>query len=42
MLDRLLIREKLHGRAHGLEALLGAFERVVSAAGPYLIGLMTS
>src|SRR6516165_86835 len=35
--DRLLIPEKLYGRAHEVEALLGAFERVVTSGRPELV-----
>ena len=35
--DRLLIPEKLYGRAREIEALLGAFERVVTSGRPELV-----
>jgi PAS domain S-box-containing protein len=35
--DRLLIPEKLYGRAREIEILLGAFERVVAGGGPGLV-----
>lgn len=35
--DRLLIPEKLYGRAHEIESLLGAFNRVVRGGGPELV-----
>ena len=35
--DRLLIPEKLYGRAHEIDALLASFERVVSSGRPELV-----
>ena len=35
--DRLVIPEKLYGRAHEIETLLGAFERVVRSGTPELV-----
>src|SRR4029450_5691431 len=35
--DRLLIHEKLYGRAREVETLLAAFERVVSGGAPELV-----
>jgi len=35
--DRLLIPEKLYGRAHDIETLLGAFERLVTRGTPELV-----
>ncbi|QPF88639.1 AAA family ATPase [Bradyrhizobium commune] len=35
--DRLLIPEKLYGREHEVESLLGAFDRVVAGGGPELV-----
>src|SRR4029077_2284208 len=35
--DRLLIPEKLYGRAHEIDALLASFERVVASGTPELV-----